>query len=53
MDDEDTKQEVTCPHCYNYIRVDIGDELFVCPVCGRSFTDEDLILYSEALKEEQ
>jgi len=52
MEEENTKQNVTCPHCFNYIEVNKGDELFICPVCGRSFTDEDILVYLDSIQEE-
>ena len=45
--EEDTRINVTCPHCYAYIKVEAENELYVCPVCRRSFTDEDVLLALE------
>jgi Zn finger protein HypA/HybF involved in hydrogenase expression len=45
---EEKEEEITCPHCYAYIKVAGDSELYVCPVCQRSFTDEDVLLYLDS-----
>lgn len=35
-------EQIVCPWCYSPIRIHSEDESFVCRICQRKITEEDL-----------